>query len=106
MPVALLRAALGVVDAEGDAEGEEAAELALDPADSVLSAEAVGAQATNAPTPNAMARAPTRPTERAWPEASRLRVGSVLRGRCVVTVHHFLSTYTVRELAVPAGCRQ
>ena len=47
-----------------DGEDAEAADLSFDPADSVdpVSANADGAEASSPPTPNATARAPTRPT--------------------------------------------
>jgi hypothetical protein len=48
-----------------DGEDAEAADLTVDPADSVdpvASANADGAEASSPPTPNATARAPTRPT--------------------------------------------
>jgi hypothetical protein len=50
-----------------DGEDAEAADLTFDPADSVdpVSAIAAGAEANSPPTPNATARAPTRPTYRA-----------------------------------------
>ena len=54
-----LRCAAPRVD---DGDDVEDAELTLDPAASVLSAKAAGAEANNPPIPNATARAPTRPT--------------------------------------------
>jgi len=85
-------------DAE-DAEAAEAAEaaeptdLTLDPADSVdpvSSADATAVEANSPPTPNATARAPTRPTYRAWLDAPRRTVDSMLADRCAFTGHHLL----------------
>jgi hypothetical protein len=88
-------------DAE-DAEAPEAAEAAeatedaeptLDPADSVdpvSSADATAVEANSPPTPNATARAPTRPTYRAWLDAPRRTVDSMLADRCAFTDHHLL----------------
>jgi hypothetical protein len=79
-------------DAE-DAEAPEATDLTLDPADSVdpvSSADATAVEANSPPTPNATARAPTRPTYRAWLDAPRRTVDSMLADRCAFTDHHLL----------------
>ena len=75
-----------------DGEDAEATDLTFGPADSVdpVSAIAAGAAANSPPTPNATARAPTRPTYRAWLDAPRRPVDSVLRTRCAFTDHHLL----------------
>lgn len=87
-------------------DGGDAVALTPDPADSVPSADAIGAQANNEPTPNVTASKPTRPTDRARPEASRQSIGSVLPRRCVFTGHQVLPMDTVREQALPAGYGQ
>jgi hypothetical protein len=55
------------LEPESDAE-----EFAVDPAEPVVSAKAIGIAATADPTPNATARAPTRPTYDAVPAADSL----------------------------------
>jgi hypothetical protein len=75
------------------AEDAEATDLTLDPADSVdpvSSADATAVEANSPPTPNATARAPTRPTYRAWLDAPRRTVDSMLAERCAFTGHHLL----------------
>ena len=54
-----------------DPEPAESAELDPDdPAEPVVSANATGTDATAEPTPNATANAPTRPTNRAYPDVA------------------------------------
>lgn len=72
---------------------DDSAERALDPAgpsDPVASASAAGAAANSTPAPNATARAPTRPTYRAYPGEPELPADSLATTRCAFTDHQFL----------------
>lgn len=52
---------------DSDPDESDAAASSADPAEPLVSANAIGADATAAPTPSAIASAPTRPTKRAHP---------------------------------------